>query len=606
MHADPLLVTSAVAVVAGVVSQAIARRLRLPAILPLLLSGMLLGPSLLGIIDPRVLGEGLRVLIGFAVAIILFEGGLSLKKESFRAAGKTIRNLVTFGALLTWWLSALLAHFLFPDLGWGLSLLFGSLIIVTGPTVIQPLLAAVRPRRRVSDVLRGDAILIDPVGALFAVLVLEFLVEADAIGSGAVFAAFGMRLALGMGLGLFAAGLLYFLLKRRSVLARDLHNLAVVAVAIGAYAASELLMSESGVLTVTLAGFILGLLHPPGLEEIEEFKGQMTTMMVSIIFVMLAANVGLGGLIGLGWRGLLMVLLVIFLVRPLVIFACTLGTELSVQEKLFLSWIAPRGIIAAAVSSLFALILAGYDQPAGETVMSLTFAVIVGTVIVQAPTARWVGARLGVLEQERNGFLFVGGNRIARALGGALDRAGYTVRLLDTSEFRVEQARAAGLNARRADALDPLELERMDLFGIGHMIAVIPNDGVNRLAIKIYATEFGRENVRALKLSSSPPEDQGASDPQYVFGDRLTWEELYRRLGEGQQVKSAVVDEEVLVREFGELVPGAVALLAIGQGERVRFLQDDSKLQIGEKLFYLAAEDTQQTSPRAEQEAGAN
>ncbi|HIG11077.1 MAG: cation:proton antiporter [bacterium] len=587
MHTDPILVTSAVAVVAGIISQAIARRLRLPAILPLLLSGMLLGPSVLGVIDPASLGEGLRVLIGFAVAIILFEGGLSLKADSFRNAGATIRNLVTFGALLTWGVSALIARWLFPELGWGLSLLFGSLIIVTGPTVIQPLLASVRPRQRVSDVLRGEAILVDPVGALYAVLVLEYLVEAESIGKGAVFGEFGLRLALGGGLGLLAAGFLYLLMKRRSVLARDLHNLAVVAIAIGAYALSELLISESGVLTVTIAGFILGWLHPPGIEKVEEFKSQLTTMMVSIIFVLLSANVALAGLVGLGWNGLWLVLAVIFIVRPLVIFVSTLGGDLTLAERLFLAWIAPRGIIAAAVSSLFALILSQGGEPLGELVLYLVFAVVVGTVLVQAPTARWVAARLGVLEGDRNGFLFVGGNTIARALARALDRAGYAVQIVDRSQWQVDRARAEGLHARCADALDPLEIENFDLFGIGHLCAATPSDGVNRLAVQLYAREFGRENVRAIKLESSPPDDLSAGDPMYAFGSRLVWEDFLERLNAGQEIRSAEVDEDLAVDEIGRLLPGAVALLAIDEHERVRFLEDDDPLTVGEKLFYL-------------------
>ncbi|MCB9916648.1 MAG: sodium:proton antiporter [Planctomycetes bacterium] len=588
MHLDPLLVTSAVAVVAGVISQVVARRLRLPAILPLLLSGMLLGPSVLDVIEPARLGAGLRVLIGFAVAIILFEGGLSLKAESFRAAGKTIRNLVTVGALVTWAASAALARLCFPELGWWLALLFGSLIIVTGPTVIQPLLATVRPRKRVSDVLRGEAILIDPVGALYAVLVLEYLVGADARGGAAVLGDFGLRLGLGVVLGLATALLLRFALVRKNLLPRDLHNLAVLAGALGSYALSETLLSESGVLTVTLAGFALGWLHPPGLERVEEFKGQLTTMMVSIVFVLLSANVDLAGLAHLGWRGALLVLLVIFVVRPLVIFTCTLGTKLELREKLFLSWIAPRGIIAAAVSSLFALILAGHGEPRGELVMQLTFAVIAGTVLVQAPTARWVGRRLGVLEGTRNGFLFVGGNRIARALGRALDRAGIAVQLIDTSDWRVTKAREEGLKARRADALDPLEIARMDLFGIGHMLALVPNDGVNRLALKLYAPEFGQENVRAAKLTSSPADEGTSGEPLYAFGERLTWEQFYRRLEEGWTVKSAEVDHELGVDEVGDLLEGAVALLALEPDGRVRFLGDADRLTEGEKLFYLA------------------
>jgi NhaP-type Na+/H+ or K+/H+ antiporter len=587
MTHHPEIVTSAVAVVAGVGGLAIARRLRLPSILPLLLIGVLLGPSVLGVIDPSSLGRGLRVLVGFGVAIILFEGGLSLKPSALRTAGKAIRNLVTLGALVTWAGCTLLAHVFFPELGWRLAVLFGSLVIVTGPTVIQPLLHVVRPRQRVADVLRGEAILIDPVGALLAVLVLEFIIEADLSGAAHVFWAFGKRLAIGVLVGAGGAGLLNAVLKRPDVLARELRNLAVVAGAIGLYALSETILSESGVLTVTLAGFLLGWLHPPGLEEVEKFKGQLTWMMLSIVFVLLSANLELAGLWDLGVDGLLLVMGVIVLVRPLTIFLCTLGTELSLQEKLFLSWIAPRGIVAAAVSSLFALLLEEMGEPGGRVVMNLTFAVIAGTVIVQAPTARFVGRKLNVLEGQRNGILFVGANRVARGIARALDRAGFRVQLVDMSSWQVEEARAMGLNATRANALDPLEIDRLDLNGIGHMLAVTPSESINRLAVQIYAAEFGRENVRTLRMSNSPELEAGG-DPLFLCGGQVRWEELNRKFDEQHQVTQVEVDHDLELSEIGEWLVGAVPLLAFDDQGELRFLEPDSRLATGDLLFYVA------------------
>jgi len=590
MHPDPQVVTAAVAIVAGISGQALARRLRVPAILPLLLTGILLGPSLTGVIDPSSLGSGLRVLVGFAVAIILFEGGLSLKAESFRSAGSAIRGLVTVGALLTWAGCSLLARLFFPELGWGLAVLFGSLVIVTGPTVIQPLLHTVRPRQRIADVLRGEAILIDPIGALYAVLVLEYIVEAESVGTGHVLLEFAKRVGLGVALGCGGAGLLYAALKRRDLLARDLRNFAVVAGAIGLYALSESILSESGVLTVTLAGFLLGWLHPPGLEEVEEFKGQLTVMMVSIVFVLLSADLDLRGLLDLGLPGIGVVVGTILIVRPVTIFACTLRTELTMREKLFLSWIAPRGIVAAAVSSLFALILHEKGVLGGRDVMNLTFAVIAGTVIVQAPTARWVGKTLGVLEGVRNGVLFVGANRVARDIALALDRAGLRVTLLDTSDWRVREARELGLNASRKNALDTLEIEELDLAGIGHLIAATPNDNVNRLAVTLYAREFGRDEVRALRLSGSKP-GTNADDPLYLCGERINWEELYRRLDQGQVIGKAEIDHELAVTDLGELIPGAVALFALDTESHLEFLGDGDQLPVGGVLFYVAPQE---------------
>jgi len=588
MHADPMVTTSAVAVVAGVCGQALARRLKVPAILPLLLTGVLLGPSLLGVIDPGSLGDGLRVLVGFGVAIILFEGGLSLKPSAFRSAGRAIRNLVTIGALVTWLGCTLVARLCFPHLGWELALLFGALVIVTGPTVIQPLLHSVKPRQRVGDVLRGEAILIDPIGALLAVLVLEYLVEADTEGTGQVALAFLERVGLGSLLGAGGAFALQLLLKRPQVLARDLRNLAVVAGAIGLYALSETILAESGVLTVTLAGFLLGWLHPPGLQEVEEFKGQLTVMMVSIVFVLLAADLELRGIVALGWPGVALVVAIIVVVRPLTIFASTFGSSLALREKLFLSWIAPRGIVAAAVSSLFALILEAQGEPGGRVVMNMTFAVIAGTVIVQAPTARAVGRRLGVLEMRQDGILFVGANAVARGLARSLDRAGYQVQLLDRSAYQVEQARSLGLNAKRADALDALQIEKLDLHGIGHMLAVTPSDSVNRLALQVYSDEFGRENVRALRMTSSPEESASHGEPTYLAAGEVLWEELARNLETGGRVATVEIDHELGLGELDAWLEEARPLLAYRKGGELDFLAADTRLQKGDLLFYLA------------------
>lgn len=600
MHTDPQVITSAVAVVAGVCGQAIARRLKVPAILPLLLTGVVLGPSVSGVIDPGSLGKGLRVLIGFAVAIILFEGGMSLKPDAFRDAGRSIRNLVTIGALVTWVGCSVAAHWLFPHLGWGLALLFGSLVIVTGPTVIQPLLHTVRPRKRVGDVLRGEAILIDPIGALLAVLVLEFLVEAESTGSGHVIWAFVKRLLLGTVLGGGGAFMLQAILKRPAILARDLRNLAVVAGAIGLYALSESILGESGVLTVTLAGFLLGWLHPPGFEELEEFKGQLTVMMVSIVFVLLSADLELQGLFALGWNGALLVAVIILVVRPATIFLCTIGTGLPLNEKLFLSWIAPRGIVAAAVSSLFALVLEAKGEPGGRMVMNMTFAVIAGTVIVQAPTAGFVARRLKVLEEKSNGVLFVGANAVARGLARAIDRAGFRVQLLDTSSYQVDQARAMGLNASRTNALDPLQIEQLDLHSIGHMIAATPSESLNRLAVQAYAEEFGRENVRTIRMSNSPEEGGKSGEPLYLAAGRLKWEQLARSFEQNQEVRTAEVDEDIDVAAIAEVLEDAQPLLAYGGNGDLKFIEQGTRLSQGDLLFYLAPKHSPQeeaTSP---------
>jgi len=588
MDADPVLSTVAMTVVAGTGCQAVARWMKVPAILPLLIGGVLLGPDVLNLVRPDELGEGKRVLVGLAVAVILFEGGLSLKTKAFRFSGTVIRNLVSFGALVTWALAALTAYLLFPSLGIGPAVLFGSLVIVTGPTVIQPLLKSVRPRRRLADILRGEAILIDPVGALYAVLVLEFLLQTASEGTSSVVLAFFGRVGLGLVLGGGGAFIVDRLIRQRGWIPRDLRNLFVLSSAIGLYSASELIASESGVLTVTLAGFLLGWLHPPGIDEVEEFKGQITVLMVSMVFVLLSADLSLGGMRDLGWSGFTLVAVIIFIVRPATIFLCTLGSELSLREKLFLSWIAPRGIVAAAVSSLFALLMDRHGMSEGREVMSLTFAVIVGTVMVQAPTARFVGKKLGVLESKRNGVLIVGANSVGRALGRKLARAGVPVLMLDTNRWNVKKAQSDGLDARVGNALDELVMRTLDLDVIGRLMAVTSNDSVNRVAVQVYEREFGSQHVHAIRLADSPEPSEKAERAPYLFGRRLSWEDLFQRLGHDHTLESAAIEEKTTsVDDLMERYPGVVPLFAFDEEGELRPLADDGPLKVGESVIYL-------------------
>jgi NhaP-type Na+/H+ or K+/H+ antiporter len=606
MVADPVLSTVALTVVAGTACQAIARWMKVPAILPLLIGGVVLGPDVLNLVRPDELGEGKRVLVGLAVAVILFEGGLSLKTKAFQFSGTVIRNLVTFGSLVTWGLAALTAYLLFPALGVGPAVLFGSLVIVTGPTVIQPLLKSVRPRRRLADILRGEAILIDPVGALCAVLVLEFLLEAASHGTTGVVLAFFGRVGLGVALGGGGAFIVDRLIRQRDWIPRDLRNLFVLSSAIGLYSASELIASESGVLTVTLAGFLLGWLHPPGIDEIEEFKGHVTVLMVSMVFVLLSADLSLVGMRDLGWSGLTLVAVIVFIVRPATIFLCTRGSELSLREKLFLSWIAPRGIVAAAVSSLFALLMERNGMSEGREVMSMTFAVIVGTVMIQAPTARLVGRKLGVLESKRNGVLIVGANSVGRALGRKLSRAGVPVLMLDTNRWNVKKAQNDGLDARVGNALDELVMRTLDLDVIGRLMAVTSNDSVNRVAVQIYEREFGLQHVHAIRLADSPEPSQEAESAPYLFGRRLSWEDLFQRLGADHTLESAAIEEKTTtVEELMERYPGVVPLFAFGEDSELRPLADDGPLTVGESVIYLNDPSVAESEPEADEAEGA-
>lgn len=574
-----LLLTVAGVMAGGLVSQALARRLRIPAIVPLLVIGLVVGRDSLGWLDPHVLGEGLGVLVGLAVAIILFEGGLTLRPEAFRVAGRPIQRLCSVGVLITWGLSTAAALLLFPDLG-DKAALFGALVIVTGPTVIAPLLKVINPRQRVAEVLRGEAILIDPIGALLAVLTFEVLLAGDDIVGMLLY-----RVGLGVVLGGGGALILDWVLRHQDAMAPDLKNRTTLVTAVVLYAVSEGLASESGVLTATLAGLVLGWRHPPGIDEVEEFKGHVVGVLVSMIFILLAANLDLDAVQALGFQGFVLVAAMIFVVRPTSVFLSMIGTDLSLREKLFVSWIAPRGIVAASVSSLFAIEL-GVE---GNQVAAMTFAVIAGTVMIQGPTAGWVGRRLGVLEAVPAGVLVIGANSVARQLAQALHRNEHRVLVLDTNYGSVRRARENGIPARRTDALDEAASDSLDLDGIGTMLAMTSSDAVNRLAVRLYATEFGKDRVRALSTRYSPSREANPALPPWLFGARLGYESLTALVDAGATVEVATMDHEATVSEVMRELHGAVPLLATGSDGLPRFLAEDDALQIGETLFFLDA-----------------
>ena len=507
--------------------------------------------------------------------------------DAFRKTGRSIRNLVLFGSLITWGLCAVFARWLFPELGWGLALLFGSLVIVTGPTVIAPLLHTIHPTKKVADVLRGEAILIDPVGAILAVLTLEFLIAQSAEGSmGELAGHFFGRVGIGIGLGIAGALLLAWLLKQQRLVPPDLQNLTVLVGAIGLYALSEVFMEESGVLTVTLAGFLLAALHPPGIEEVEEFKGHITVLMVSTVFLLLAAKLDLPRLIDLGPAGIVLVLAIIFIARPLTVFLCTRSAELNFRERAFISWIAPRGIVAASVSSLFALLLDARGMPGGSEVMTLTFAVIIGTVLVQGPTAAPVGRWLGVLETARHGAILVGGGRASLELGRAIKRLGPRILILDTNPWRVRQAHEFGLEARRANVMDDIRMEEIDLSGIGSLFSMTPNDQLNRLAARNYQRNYGRDHSRAIRGETSPELDESRHAP-YLFGSRLLLEEFQRRLLDGWTIEAVEIDGEVDEEEQNAFLAEVTPLLAYHEKQGLLLLDDDDELPKGTTLLYL-------------------
>jgi len=479
---DPAF-TVALALAVGMAAQALARHLRLPGIVLLLAAGAVLGPDGVGWVQPDDLGPALETLIGFAVAIILFEGGLNLNLSRLRKQAKGIRRLVTWGALITGFGGAVASH-LALRWDWRLSALFGSLVIVTGPTVVTPLIRRIRLRPRVATILEAEGVLIDPIGAILAIVTLEFVLHPSALHFGSGLLNLVQGLGLGSLLGVLGGVLVAAALRSRYLLPEGLENIVALAAALLLYQISDSLVPESGMMAVTVAGLVVGGSRSHALRELREFKGQLTVLFIGMLFVLLAASVRLSEVRSLGWPGLAVVAVLIFAVRPVEVAACMAGTDLSWRERLFLAWLAPRGIVAAAVASLFAGVLTEAGIPGGAAFQAMIFLVIAVTVVVQGLSGGLVARWLGLRRPLDNGYALLGAGPLPRCLAALLRQFGDEVILIDTSEEACELARAEGLSVIYGSGASETVQLRAELESRAGAVALTANEEANFIFIQ--------------------------------------------------------------------------------------------------------------------------
>lgn len=539
----------------GFLSQWLAWRVKLPAILFLLLAGIVLGP-VTGVVDPdKLLGELLFPMVSLSVALILFEGSLTLRFHELPGIGHAVRGLVSYGAVITLLLLALTAHVV-AGIAWPIALLFGALACVTGPTVISPMLRTLRPNARVANTLRWEGIVIDPLGALFAVLIYEAIVshrEGHTIG---IFVA---TVVCGTLTGAAAAWVSAFLL-RRQMIPEYLQNYAVLATVLLAFSVSNVLTHESGLLAVTIMGIALGNMRGVHIDDILDFKASLTTVLVSVLFILLAAR--------LHWPlpdGMLMAGLVVFvvaqvLVRPLVVMISSLGSGLSWRERALIAWVAPRGIVAASVSALFALRLDALGVAGANALVPLVFILIICTVVVQSATARPLALWLKVAEPEPRGLLIFGSDSVARAIGKALSDAEFRVVLADDDWDGIRLARMEGLATFFGNPASPHAERHLDLTGIGRLLAVSTHRERNSLACVHYRQEFGRDKVYRLRnLTPQENTDRAALAGNLLAPPLFDQEMTHGRFGEmlqaGWRIKStrltATFDWPHFIEQYG-------------------------------------------------------
>ncbi|MHC4770179.1 MAG: cation:proton antiporter [Planctomycetota bacterium] len=505
-----LLLALASVIVLGVAAQWLAWRLGVASILLLLVVGFLAGPvskRLFGwsLVDTdRLLGDLLVPFVSISVALILYEGGLTLRLAELKEVRAAVWRLVTLGAALTWLLTAL-AAWLVLDLSPALAVLLGAVLVVTGPTVIVPLLIHIRPSGRIGAILKWEGIVIDPIGAMLAVLVFEAILLPTLGGS------FG-----------FVAGMALALVLRWFWVPDYLENAVSIMLVVGVYTAAHWLQQESGLLAAVVMGITLANQRLVDVKHIAEFKENLRVLLISSLFVLLAARVRIDDFGDIGWNGLVFLGLLVLVVRPASALLSTLGSALSAREIAFLSVMAPRGIVAAAIASVFALHLQAEGYEEAGVLVPLTFLVIIGTVSISSLTAPYVAHRLGLADPKPQGILLVGAHAWGRMLAEAIRKQGFRVLLVDTNRADIAAARMAGLETYSESILAEHLLDEIDLGGVGRLLAATPNDWVNILTVHRFLRVFGRSEVYQV-----PPRAEMADEAhRHLHGRWLFDEEL--------------------------------------------------------------------------------
>ena len=553
MHSNAEFIIS-IMLFLGLASQWLAWRMKLPAIVFLLSIGVMVGVTMNWLRIEPLDEEILFPFVSLAVAVILFEGSLTLKFHDLPGLRRIIRNLITFGVLINLIIISFATHWLF-DSDWEVAFIFGALMVVTGPTVIMPLLRTVQPKNDVANILHWEGILIDPIGAILAVLIFEFIISGGVQGGILTsVSVFGQMVLFGTGLGILG-GIFFGQILKRYWVPVYLHNFTALVIVCGIFSLSNLIRPESGLLAVTVMGVWISNRENVPLEDILNFKESLSVILISLLFIVLASKIKISEFIDLGVPALVIFLVIQFIARPACVFLCSIGSSLSFKEKLFLSWIAPRGIVAAAISVIFAMSLDGLGLIGASDLVPLTFLIIFGTVMLQSITAKAIAKWLNVAEAETNGFLIIGANKVARAFAKALVDNHVQVVLSDQSFSEVSKSRLDGFKTYWGNVVSEHAERHLNFNGIGKLMALTPQNELNALAAKHYRMEFGPANIFVIK--SQHTEERTALDKstltfgaRELFGENLTYSDIERLLNQHYILKTTELTDEYTFEKY--------------------------------------------------------
>lgn len=580
------------AVLAGISAQVVAEYLKVPSIVFLLIFGILLGRDGLDLLHPQQLGVGLEVIVALSVAVILFEGGLNLELRDLGKVSGSLRNLVTLGTLITLLGGGMAAHWL-GEFPWSIAFLYAALVVVTGPTVVSPLLKQVQVDRQVATILEGEGVLIDPVGAILAVVVLNTILNGEA-GLGAVIGGLILRLGIGAAIGAVGGWLLGLILKRANFISEELKNLVVLAGMWGLFCLAQTIRSESGLMAAVVSGLVVGASALPEERLLRRFKGQLTILGVSVLFILLSADLSIASIFALGWGSLFTVLVLMFVVRPISITLCTWNSGLNWRQKFFLSWVAPRGIVSASVASLFAILLTERGVNGGDSIKALVFLTIIMTVFFQGLTARWIANWLQLhINSGVTGAVIVGCNPLSRLIARLYQERGETVVLIDTDPEACKKAEQENLRVFQSSGLDINVLEEAGLDSMGTFLAMTNNGEVNLVLAQRAAEEFKPPRV----LAVFPRDPQTPTTPtnakvHQAFVSQLPIKAWNQYLSDGQvKLGQTTLKEpefvfqrahlQALIRS-GELMP-----LLMESEAGLQVISATENWQLGDQIIYL-------------------
>jgi len=518
--------------------------------------------------------------ISLAVAVILFEGSLTLRFQDISGLRKVVRNMITIGAVLTWVITAVATRMLM-GFSWEIAFLFGALMVVTGPTVIVPMLRTVRPNANLSNILRWEGILIDPIGATLAVLVFQFIVAVGVQdGIAGMFAVFGKILLIGGVLGSIC-GFVFSLALRKHWIPSFLHNFSALALVCAAFAISDTLEPESGLLTVTVMGVWLANSQGVEVVDILDFKEHLSMVLISMLFIILAARMELSVFNDLGVPALILFGVLQFVARPISAQVSAFGSKLTGGERHFLSWIAPRGIVAAAISAVFAIKLETLGYPEAQQLVPLTFVMIVGTVLLQSFTARPIARWLKVAEPDPKGFLIVGADTLSRTIANCLVENGFRVQLTDQNWNNVMAARMEGLPAYWGNPVSEHAERHLNLVGVGRLLALSSNKELNALAAQHYRIEFGASNVFTIRNRQPDDSVETAKSTfrlsgRSLFDEKVTYKSLMELFEGGAELKTTPLTEKFTFEDYlDQCEEQRIPLFAITPGGSLRIFTGD-------------------------------